>query len=59
MGLIPAIIIIIGMIVLWRYPLNPRSEEYKEMKQACSDLHDEKLRRCRERLACLEEGDQT
>lgn len=55
MGLIPAIIIIIGMIVLWRYPLNPRSEEYKEMKQACSDLHDEKLRRCRERLACLEE----
>lgn len=55
MGLIPAIIIIIGMIVLWRYPLNPRSDEYKEMKKACSDLHDEKLRRCRERLACLEE----
>ena len=54
-GLIPAIFIIIGMIVLWFYPLNPKSEEYKEMKQACSDLHDEKLRRCRERLACLEE----
>ncbi|TFG20697.1 MAG: MFS transporter [Promethearchaeota archaeon] len=55
MGLIPTIFIIIGMIVLWRYPLNPRSDDYKEMKQACSDLHDEKLRRCRERLACLEE----
>jgi len=51
-GLIPAIFIIIGMIVLWRYPLNPRSDEYKEMKQKCSDLHEEKLRRCRERLAC-------
>ncbi len=58
-GLIPAIFIIIGMIVLWRYPLNPKSEEYKEMKQKCSDLHDEKLRRCREKLACEVEEEES
>ena len=54
-GLIPAIFIIIGMIFLWLYPLNPKSEEYKEMKQKVSILHEQKLKRCRERLACLEE----
>ena len=58
-GLIPAIFIIIGMIVLWRYPLNPKSEEYKEMKRKCSDLHDEKLRRCREKLACEVEEEES
>lgn len=54
-GLIPAIFIIIGMIVLWRYPLNPKSPEYMEMKKRVSILHEQKLNRCREKLACLKE----
>ena len=57
-GLIPAIFIIIGMIILWLYPLNPKSDEYKEMKRKVSILHDQKLKRCRERLACLVEENQ-
>lgn len=54
-GLIPAIFIIIGLIFLWLYPHNPKCEDYKEMKRKVSILHEEKLQRCRERLACLEE----
>ena len=51
-GLIPAIFILIGLIFLWYYPLDPKCEDYKEMKRKVSSLHDEKLKKCREKLAC-------
>ena len=56
-GIIPAIFIVIGMIVLWYYPLDPKGEEYKELKRQVSILHEQKLKRCRERLACLIEDE--
>ena len=52
-GLIPAIFIVIGLLFLWYYPLDPKCEDYKEMKRKVRSLHDEKLKRCREKLACI------
>lgn len=42
-GLIPAIFWIIGIIVLFKFPIDGSTKEYKEMKQQLETLHDEKL----------------
>ena len=54
-GLIPAVFIIVGMLSLWHYPLDGRSKDYREMKHKVNILHEKKLQRCRERLACVED----
>jgi GPH family glycoside/pentoside/hexuronide:cation symporter len=42
-GLIPAILILLGLISLWFYPLDGITKEYKEMKKQVSLLHERKL----------------
>jgi GPH family glycoside/pentoside/hexuronide:cation symporter len=54
-GLIPALFIAIGILVLWYYPLDAKKKSYQEMKKRVSILHEQKLLKCRERLACLKE----
>jgi GPH family glycoside/pentoside/hexuronide:cation symporter len=58
-GVIPAVFIILGALVLWYYPLDALKKEYYEMKQKVNLLHEQKLQRCRERLACLKEKTKT
>ena len=42
-GLIPAIFLIIGIIVLLKFPIDGSTREYKEMKKRLEILHDQKL----------------
>ena len=44
-GLIPALILIIGVLALRRFPIDGSTEEYKELKKKLEALHDEKLER--------------
>lgn len=46
-GLIPAILILLGLISLWFYPLDGITEEYKEIKKQVSILHEKKLEKLR------------
>lgn len=50
LGIIPAIFIILGLISLWYYPLDPLTKDYKEIKKQVLVLHEEKLHRLKERL---------
>jgi len=42
-GLIPAIFWIIGILILFKFPIDGSSAEYKEMKKRLELLHDKKL----------------
>jgi GPH family glycoside/pentoside/hexuronide:cation symporter len=42
-GLIPAIFLIIGIIILFNFPIDGSTAEYKEMKKRLELLHDKKL----------------
>jgi len=42
-GLIPAIFIIIGIMILLKFPIDGSTREYKEMKKKVEELHDKKL----------------
>jgi len=42
-GLIPAIFLIIGILLLFKFPLDGSTVEYKEMKKRLEVLHDKKL----------------
>jgi GPH family glycoside/pentoside/hexuronide:cation symporter len=42
-GLIPAIFIIVGILILLKFPIDGSTREYKEMKEKVEELHDKKL----------------
>ncbi|MFX1570050.1 MAG: MFS transporter [Promethearchaeota archaeon] len=42
-GLIPALFLIVGMLILLKFPIDGSTGEYKEMKKRLEKLHDEKL----------------
>lgn len=53
-GIIPAIFVLIGIIVLaLYYPLDGTKEEFKEMKRKVAILHEQKLGRLRKKLKGL------
>jgi GPH family glycoside/pentoside/hexuronide:cation symporter len=42
-GLIPALFLIAGVLILWKFPIDGSTPEYKEMKKQIEILHDKKL----------------
>jgi GPH family glycoside/pentoside/hexuronide:cation symporter len=49
-GLIPAIVILIGILILLKFPIDGSTDEYKEMKKKVEKLHDKKLERYKESI---------
>jgi Na+/melibiose symporter-like transporter len=50
-GLIPAIFIIIGVIILLRFPIDGSTKEYKEWKEKLENLHDTKRKKYLEEIS--------
>ncbi len=42
-GLIPAIFLIAAVLILWKFPIDGSTPEYKEMKKKIEIIHDQKL----------------
>jgi GPH family glycoside/pentoside/hexuronide:cation symporter len=42
-GLVPALFLIVGVLFLWKFPIDGSKPEYKEMKKQIEILHDKKL----------------
>jgi GPH family glycoside/pentoside/hexuronide:cation symporter len=49
-GLIPAIFITIGIIVLLKFPIDASTEEYKNWKRRVEDLHEKKIQEYKKSL---------
>jgi len=47
-GLIPAIFLIIGVLIIMKFPIDGSSREYKEWKKQIEILHDKKLKALRD-----------
>ncbi|MHA1146881.1 MAG: MFS transporter [Promethearchaeota archaeon] len=54
LGLIPALFLLVGIIILWFFPLDGSTQEYKDWKKQIEILHDQKLENLRK--ACGEEN---
>jgi GPH family glycoside/pentoside/hexuronide:cation symporter len=49
-GLIPAIIILIGILILLKFPIDGSTKKYEEMKKKVEKLHDKKLEKYKESI---------
>lgn len=49
-GLIPAIVLFIGILFLRKFPIDASTQEYKKMKKKIEKIHDQKLKELKESL---------
>jgi len=49
-GLIPALVLLLGILILTKFPIDASKKEYQEMKERLELLHDAKLDKLKERI---------
>ncbi|MFW9828178.1 MAG: MFS transporter, partial [Candidatus Thorarchaeota archaeon] len=49
-GLIPALILLLGILLLTKFPIDASTQQYQEMKRTLEELHDTKLEKLKRKL---------